>query len=173
MQSAHAALKQGAQQIVFVQHAPGAGALARTLFLENPKLRVAVVNVPMGHPASAGWVAAEAATNHGFVDAHYDDDGVRREPRLELIAPQSTADSNGLNSALSHWLLGWEGYRRGSAFIWSACPARGAIGQVRSSHGRRAASNLALHQASVAFRYFATDLTNGDAVRRSCESFYA
>src|SRR5262249_45521359 len=78
VQSAQTALKQGVQQIVFVQHASGAGALARTLFLENPKLRVAVVNVPLKHPASAGWVAVEAAANHGFVEAHYDKDGVRR-----------------------------------------------------------------------------------------------
>src|SRR5205823_7293105 len=100
-QSGQTALKQGVQQIVFAQHAPGAGALARTLFLENPQLRVAVVNVPMNHPSAAGWVADEAAANvnHGFVEAHYDNDGVRREPRLELIWPQSTADSNGLNAA--------------------------------------------------------------------------
>ena len=63
LQSAQAALKQGLAQVVFVQHGGGAGALARTLYLENPKIRVTVVNVPREHPDAAKWAAAEANAN--------------------------------------------------------------------------------------------------------------
>ena len=175
VQSAQAALKQGAQQIVFVQHAPGAGALARTLFLENPKLRVAVVNVPMDHPASAGWVAAEAAANHGFVEAHYDNDGVRREPRLELMWPQSTADSNGLNAGDVLLVTGGgKGIAAESAFHLarlSGCRLT-LLGRSDPATDAELARNLGrFTQAGVAFRYFAADLTNGDSVRRAFQSF--
>ena len=179
VQSAQAALKQGAQQIVFVQHAPGAGALARTLFLENPKLRVAVVNVPMDHPASASWVAAETAANinHGFVEAHYDNDGVRREPRLELMWPQSTADSNGLNAADVLLVTGGgKGIAAESAFHLarlSGCRLA-LLGRSDPAADAELASNLGrFTQAGVAFRYFAADLTNGDSVQRAFQSFQA
>ncbi|HEX3091208.1 MAG TPA: SDR family NAD(P)-dependent oxidoreductase, partial [Candidatus Angelobacter sp.] len=177
VQSAQAALKQGIQQIVFVQHASGVGALARTLFLENPKLRVAVVNVPMGHPASAGWVAGEAAANHGFVEAHYDNDGVRYEPRLELMWPQSTANSNGLNAADVLLVTGGgKGIAAESAFhLARVCGCRLALlGRSDPATDVELAGNLGrFTQAGVAFRYFPADITNGDSVQRAFQSLQA
>ncbi len=179
VQSAQTALKQGVQQIVFVQHASGAGALARTLFLENPKLRVVVVNVPMDHPASARWVADEAAASvsHGFVEAHYDDDGVRHEPRLELMWPQSTGDSNGLNAADILLVTGGgKGIAAESAFHLarlSGCRLA-LLGRSDPAADTELASNLGrFTQAGVVFRYFAADLTNGDSVRHALQSFQA
>jgi enediyne polyketide synthase len=177
VQSAQTALKQGLQQIAFVQHAPGAGALGRTLYLENPKIKVAVVNVPMNHPASASWVADEAAANvnHGFVEAHYDNDGVRREPRLELMWPQSTAGSGALNA--DDVLLvtgGGKGIAAESAFHLarhSGCRLV-LMGRSRPATDAQLANNLdRFTQAGIVFRYFAADLTNADSVRRAFQSF--
>lgn len=175
VQSAQAALKQGVQQIVFVQQASGAGALARTLFLENPKLRVAVVNVPINHPASAGWVAVEAAANHGFTEAHYDSDGVRYEPRLELMWPQSTADFDSLNADDVVLVTGGgKGIAAESAFHLarlSGCRLA-LMGRSDPATDAELASNLdRFAQAGVAFHYFPADLTNGDSVRRALQNF--
>jgi enediyne polyketide synthase len=175
VQSAQAALKQGVQQIVFVQHAPNAGALARTLFLENPKLRVAVVNVPMKHAASAGWVAAEAGANHGFVEAHYDDDGVRREPRLTLMWPQRTAGFDGLNAGDVLLVTGGgKGIAAESAFHLarlSGCRLA-LMGRSDPVTDAELASNLdRFAQAGVAFRYFSADLADGDSVRGAFQNF--
>lgn len=173
VRSAQAALKQGVQQIVFVQHAPGAGALARTLFLENPKLRVAVVNVPLNHPASAGWVAAEAAANHGFVEAHYDNDGIRREPRLELMWPQRTAGEGGLNAGDVLLVTGGgKGIAAESAFHMarlSGCRLA-LMGRSDPAQDAELANNLdRFAQAGVAFRYFSADLANGESVQRTLQ----
>ena len=176
IQSSQTALKQGVQQIVFVQQAPGAGALGRTLYLENPKLRVALVNVPMNHPDSAGWVAAEAAANvnHGFVEAHYDNDGVRREPRLELLLPQPAADFDAL-SADDVLLVtgGGKGIAAESAFHLarlSGCRLA-LMGRSDPAADKELASNLdRFTQAGVVFRYVAADLTDGDSVRRAFQS---
>jgi enediyne polyketide synthase len=177
VQSAQTALKQGVQQIVFVQHAPGAGALGRTLYLENPKLKIAVVNVPVNHPDSAGWVADEAAAsvNHGFVEAHYDNDGVRREPRLELMRPEPTVDFDAL-SADDVLLVtgGGKGIAAESAFHLarlSGCRLA-LMGRSDPAADKELASNLdRFTQAGAAFRYFAADLTNGDSVQRAFQSF--
>jgi enediyne polyketide synthase len=177
LQSTQTALQQGLQKIAFVQHAPGAGALGRTLYLENPKIKVAVVNVPMNHPASAGWVAREAAANHGFVEAHYDRDGVRREPHLELLWPQPTADFDALNA--DDVLLvtgGGKGIAAESAFHLvrlSGCRLA-LMGRSGPATDAELARNLdRFTQAGVVFRYLATDLTSVDSVRRACQSFQA
>jgi enediyne polyketide synthase len=177
VQSAQTALKQGVQQIVFVQHASGAGALARTLFLENPKIRVAVVNVPLKHPASASWVAAEAAANHGFVEAHYGKDGVRREPRLELMWPQRTAGFDGLNAGDVLLVTGGgKGIAAESAFHLarlSGCRLA-LIGRSDPAQDAELASNLdRFAQAGVVFRYFAADLTDRDSVSRALQNYQA
>ncbi len=96
LQSAQAAIEEKRSQVVFVQHSGGAGALARTLYLENPAIKVAVVNVPAEHPDAARWVAAEASANQGFVEAHYDQAGIRREPRLKLLSPEADVNTNAL-----------------------------------------------------------------------------
>ncbi|HET9363771.1 MAG TPA: acyltransferase domain-containing protein, partial [Candidatus Angelobacter sp.] len=96
LQSAQAAITQQMSQIVFVQHGGGAAALARTLYLENPNLKVTVVDAPVEHPDIEKWAAAEARANTGFVEAHYDNAGIRREPRLKLLWPENNAKDNSL-----------------------------------------------------------------------------
>jgi enediyne polyketide synthase len=124
-------------------------------------------------------VAAEAAANisHGFVEAHYDDDGVRREPRLTLMWPQSTADSNALNAGDVLLVTGGgKGIAAESAFHLarlSGCRLA-LLGRSDPAADAELANNLdRFTQAGVVFRYFAADLTNGDSVRRAFQSFQA
>jgi enediyne polyketide synthase len=177
VQSAQTALKQGLRQIIFVQHAPIAGALGRTLYLENPKLKVVVVNVPVNHPSSTRWVADEAAAhaNHCFVEAHYDNDGVRREQRLVLMWPQSTATCGALNTADVLLVTGGgKGIAAESAFHLarlSGCRLA-LMGRSDPATDRELTSNLErFTQAGIVFRYFAGDLTNRDSVRSAFQGF--
>src|SRR5204862_385540 len=72
----------------------GAAALARTLFLEHPEMKVTVVDVPLEHPKASEWVAAEANAASGLTEAHYDQAGVRRQPRLKLLWPDSSGNGS-------------------------------------------------------------------------------
>src|SRR5262249_9226577 len=84
------ALKQKIQQFVFAGR--GSGALARTLYLENPALTVVVVDVPPGHPKAAEWIAHEASSTSRIIEVQYNDAGVRQEPRLKLLWPDEGGD---------------------------------------------------------------------------------
>jgi enediyne polyketide synthase len=93
LQSAQTALKRGLQQVVFLQDGGGVSALARTLYLEHPNLKVAVVDAPREEPEAAKWAAAEARANRGFAEAFYDANATRREPRLQLFWPETTEEA--------------------------------------------------------------------------------
>src|SRR5262249_55986565 len=92
LHSAQTVLNRGAQRIVFLQAGGGASALARTLYLEHPNLKVTTVDAPRNHPEIARWAAAEAAANRGFTEAFYDAKGIRREPRLQLFWPEKAGN---------------------------------------------------------------------------------
>ncbi|MEV5573143.1 type I polyketide synthase [Spirillospora sp. NPDC052269] len=74
----------GGARLVLVQHDRGAAAMAKTLRLEDPRVKVSVVTVP--HDAAAvPWIVAEAAATTGFTEARYDAAGVRRVPTLRPL----------------------------------------------------------------------------------------
>ena len=84
----HAALENPSEgRFVLVQHGGGAAAIARTLHLEARALDVAVVDLPLDHPAAVDWILAEALAVSGFCEAHFDRAGTRREPELHLLPP--------------------------------------------------------------------------------------
>ncbi len=70
-------------RFVLVQHGWGGAAFARTLHLETPGLSTCILDVPVGQPEAVDWIVAEARSAAGFFEAHYDVNGVRREPRLK------------------------------------------------------------------------------------------
>jgi enediyne polyketide synthase len=85
LEAARAVIAPGGTAVfVLVQHGWGAGGFARTLHLETPGLTTCVVNVPPACPGAVDWIAAEAASATGYTEAHYDQAGRRREPRLNL-----------------------------------------------------------------------------------------
>ena len=75
--------KQKIDSVVFVQHGGGAGALARSLFLEHREMAVTVVDVPDFSSQTAELAAKEATAASGFTEASYDSNGIRREPQIE------------------------------------------------------------------------------------------
>ncbi len=169
LQSAQTAVRQGMLQIVFVQHGGGAAALARTLYLENPNLKVTVVDAPIQHPDAVKWAAAEASANTGFIEAHYDDAGIRREPRLKLLQPENDVAENSLGP--DDLLLvtgGGKGIAAESALHLaetSGCRLA-LLGRSDPSTDSELQSNLnRFKDAGITFTYFAADITDPSAVK--------
>ncbi len=171
LQSAQAAIKQGVPGVVFVQHGGGAGALARTLYLENPGLKVTVVDAPSQHPDVARWAAAEAGANTGFVEANYDNAGIRREPRLKLLWPKNDGIENALGP--DDLLLvtgGGKGIAAESAFhLARATGCRLALlGRSNPSTDSELQQNLSrMTSDGIACTYFAADITNPAATKKA------
>jgi enediyne polyketide synthase len=173
LQSAQSALKAKRSQMIFVQHGDGAGALARTLYLENPATKVAVVNVPPEYPDTAKWVAAEARANQGFVEACYDEAGIRREPRLKLLWPQAGTSESALNG--NDVLLvtgGGKGIAAESALHLaklSGCRLA-LLGRSDSASDDELKQNLRrITESGVRFVYFAADVTDRNAVENAVQ----
>lgn len=169
LQSAQTAIRRGVPQMVFVQHGGGAGALARTLYLENPGLKVTVVNTPCQNHEAARWAAAEAGANTGFIEAHYDDLGIRREPRLKLLWPENDSTGNALGA--DDLLLvtgGGKGIAAESAFHLahtSGCRLA-LLGRSDPSTDNELQQNLnRMTDAGITCVYFASDITNASAVK--------
>ena len=74
----------GERRFVLVQYGWGGAGFARTLHLETPGLITCVVNLPANHAGAAKWIVGEALAAGGHVEAHYDGEGRRWEPRLKL-----------------------------------------------------------------------------------------
>jgi enediyne polyketide synthase len=91
LDGAKAALASAAgTRFVLVQHGRGAAALAKTLRLEAPHLRVSIVNLPWPGESRTTTVAvdrvvAEVTATTSYSEIHYDAAGVRRVPRLRVL----------------------------------------------------------------------------------------
>ncbi len=173
LQSAQAAIDEKRSQVVFVQYRGGAGALARTLYLENPAIKVAVVNIPVEHLDAARWVAAEASANQGFVEAHYDPAGIRREPRLKLLSPKNDVNTNALRP--DDVLLvtgGGKGIAAESALQLarhSGCRLA-LLGRSDPASDNELKQNLLrIAESAVRFSYFAVDVTDRNAVESAVQ----
>jgi enediyne polyketide synthase len=169
LQSAQTAMRQGIPQIVFVQDRGGSGALASTLYLENLNLKVTVVDAPVQHPDLAKWAAAEAGANTGFIEAHYDDAGIRREPRLKLLRPENDVAGNSLGP--DDLLLvtgGGKGIAAESALHLariSGCRLA-LVGRSDPSADNELQNNLnRIKDAGITCAYFAADITDPSAVK--------
>ena len=158
------------KQLLLVEHGGGAAGFARTLHLEHPELTVCVVDVPVGHAAAAEWIAAEAAAARGYVEAHYDAQGIRREPRLRLLdeAENSATLPLGPDDLL---LVTGGGKGIGAECALALARASGArlalAGRSRPENDAELAANLRrFADHGVKFRYDAVDVTDAGAVRR-------
>ncbi len=156
---------------VLVQQGAGAAAVARTLHLEQPAIRVRVVNLPFDHPEAAAWVVAEAmAGKGGYCEAHYDDQGRRREPVLRLLSLSEAGKGSSLPLGSDDVLL-VTGGAKGITAECALALAREAgarlalIGRSDPETDPELAANLARFRAAgVQFRYFVADITQPDAV---------
>ncbi len=85
LQGARAALTASAgDRFVLVQHGLGASGLARTLRLEDPRIRTTVVHLPATLDV-ADRVLAEVAATDTYHEVHYDVTGARRQQVLRAL----------------------------------------------------------------------------------------
>lgn len=156
-------------RLVVVQEAPGGAAFARTLYLEEPRLRVAVVTVPGGLEASVEWVMAEALSGEGYSEARYDGRGVRYQPRLRLLERLSEGGPMPLNGA--DLLLITGGGKGIAAECGLALARRTGVrlllcGRSRPEADAELAANLERFTAAgVQWRYVVADVTDAAAVQ--------
>ncbi|HEY0736840.1 MAG TPA: SDR family oxidoreductase, partial [Herpetosiphonaceae bacterium] len=153
---------------VVVQHGGGGAPLARTLHLESPALDTCVVDVPLDHPEATAWIVGEALAAHGYVEAHYDVEGTRREPLLRLLPLASEAADLPLDPSDVLLVTG------GGKGITAECALTLAqetgaklvlLGRSLPENDRELAENLERMQASqLQVRYQAVDISDAAAV---------
>jgi len=162
-------LRQKVQQIVFV--GAGAAALARSLYLEHPNVKVTVVDAPADHPQAAEWIAGEANAASRFTEVHYDHAGIRREPRLKLLWPEQ--NDSAVQLGPSDVLL-VTGGGKGIAAECALELARASqcclalLGRSLPERDPELKTNLDRFTASgIRFRYFPADVTDAAATREA------
>lgn len=162
--------RREAHRFVIVQHGGSAGGFARTLHLEAPEVTACVVDIPLEHPEGPRWVMAEATTASGFVEAHYDISGRRREPTLRLLHFDAHTGSVADTLSPADVVL-VTGGGKGIAAECALALARetGArlllMGRSRPADDRELAINLdRISKAGVEFRYSAADVIDREAV---------
>ncbi|MDX6741611.1 type I polyketide synthase [Actinocorallia sp. A-T 12471] len=171
LDGAKAALGAGqGSRYVLVQPGAGASALARTLRLEAPDLRVTVVHTPDG-PDAPARVVAETAATRGFSEADYGVDGVRRSPTLRALPPAQKERVMPLDRGDTLLVTG------GGKGITAECALAVALetGAGLAILGRSApeddgelAANLArMADQGVPVHYARADVTDGAAVARA------
>jgi enediyne polyketide synthase len=166
--AARAALAcQAPAQFLLVQQGGGGAAFARTLHLEAPGLTTCVVDLPLDHPRAAEWIAAEAHAAAGYCEAHYDAEGRRYEPALELLEPEDQTSAE-LGSAD---VLLVTGGGKGIAAECALALARGRgvrlalLGRSDPALDGALAANLErMRAAGAQLRYVAADVTNPAAM---------
>src|SRR5439155_21271290 len=91
LKGAKAALEEPPDgRFVLIQHGGGAASFARTLYLERG-ITTCVVDVPPNEPRAVQWAVAEILSAKGYVEAEYDQAGLRWEPRLRLLSVNAGA----------------------------------------------------------------------------------
>lgn len=162
---------ESVSRFVLVQHGGGAASFARSLYLEMPGVETCVVDVPINHPSSVDWVIKEAECLTGFAEAHYDDDGCRREPFLSLL------DQNGEEQEIlldeKDLLLvsgGGKGIVAECALALAKQTKAGLVLIGRSSPDENAEleSNLRrMKEHGIRFAYLVADVTDKEALSRA------
>ncbi len=173
LRSVQSCVKQKVQEVVFVQHGGGAGALARSLFLEHREMTVTVVDVPEASSETAALVVSEARAASGFTEAVYDANAIRHEPRLKVLWPERNDTAKALGA---HDLLLVSGGGKGITAECALTLARSSgcrLALLGRSHPERDAelqSNLQrFRNAKVVFEYFHVDLTDHKAASETIQ----
>jgi enediyne polyketide synthase len=161
--------KDGAAKFVLVQQGGSAAAFARTLHLEAPHVTTCIVDLPPAHRQSAAWVIAEALAAEGYVEAHYDTEGQRREPVMRSLSMMN--DDSGVPLSASDVLVvtgGGKGITAECALdLAKETGARLAlIGLAQPEADAILSSNLErMRAAGLDVRYISVDVTDAAAVR--------
>src|SRR5579864_6208700 len=173
LRSAQSCVKDEVEEFFFVQQGGGAGALARSLFLEHREMDVTVADVPEASLETAELIASEAIAASGFTEAVYDANGIRHEPRLNVLWPErnDTAKVLGVDD-----LLLVSGGGKGITAECALVLARSLgcrlalLGRSHPEHDAELQSNLQrFRNANVKFEYFPADVTDETAVLQAIE----
>lgn len=164
---------QERDRFVLVQHDNSGGAVARTLHLEMPRVTTCVVNVPINYPQAAAWVVAEAGAAVGYVEAHYDVTGTRREPVLRVLPHRQQRVDIPLNPQDVLLVTG------GGKGITAECAIALAketgvqlvlIGRSHPDTDTELATNLErMTVGGITFQYISIDLTDAAAVQAAIQ----
>ena len=156
-------------RFVLVQRGMTTAAFARTLHLEAPRVTTCVVTVPESDLRAAGWVVAEALAAQGYVEAHYDSDGLRHEP---VVRPLPFFDRSASLPLSAADVLVVTGGGKGITAECALALAResGArlvlIGRTQPETDEELSSNLKrLTAARIDFKYISADVTDEIQVR--------
>lgn len=172
LESARAVMSEDSpNRYILVQHGGGAASFARSLFLEMPDVETCVVDVPLNHPSAVDWVLQEADCAEGFVEAHYDEDGCRTEPRLVLFDGEAKIESVPVDS---NDVLLISGGGKGIVAECAIALAKrtGAklalLGRSDPDEDSELAGNLSrMRDKGISFDYLTVDITDKDAVNRA------
>lgn len=158
-------------KFILVQHGRGARGFAQTLHLESPDVTTCVIDLPWDHPQAADWIGQEVQAAEGFVEVHYDAQGVRREPRLALLAlagaggelplgPDDVLLVTGGGKGIAAECALALGRQSGARLILLGRSNPAGDAELAANLERMAAAGLRCH-------YCAADVTDAEAVRRA------
>ncbi|MGQ5260842.1 SDR family NAD(P)-dependent oxidoreductase [Micromonospora sp. ZYX-F-536] len=157
-------------RFVLVGNGRGAAAIARTLRLEAPHLRVTIVHLP-ADAAAVERVVAEVASTVSFTEVVYGSDGVRRVPTMRAMPVRADRWESPLGAEDVLLVTG------GGKGITAECALTIAVdskarlallGRSDPSEDQELAANLdRIRLAGVTVRYARADVTDADSVRRA------
>lgn len=160
----------GSRYFVLIQQGNVGGGFARTLHLESPGLTTCVLNMPVC-AQSIDWAIQEIRVAKGYHEVHYNSQGQRLVPALELWEPRDTTEALPLNA---EDLLLVSGGGKGIAAECAAALAlsTGArlalLGRSSPEQDAELTANLArLHDKGIRFRYLIADVSNQAAVHKA------
>lgn len=168
------------RRFVVVQSGGGGAAFARSLHLEFDGLPTVVVDLPFEHPRAVEWVETEIAAVREFSEAHYDNQGTRRVPLIELVeeAEQEHAPERAAERALgADDLLLVSGGAKGIGYECalglaedSGC-ALTLLGRSQPAGDEELAANLEhLRERGVRHLYLSADVNDPEAVLQAVRS---
>ncbi len=173
LRSIQQCVEQKVDSVVFIQPGGGAGALARSLFLEHREIAVTVVNVPDFSSQTAELAAKEAMAASGFTEASYDSDGARHEPKLKVLWPEPSEADSALGA---DDLLLVSGGGKGITAECALTLARSSgcrlalLGRSHPERDEELRKNLQrFRNASVEFEYFPVDVSEEKATVETIE----
>lgn len=153
-------------RLVLVQRGRGGAGIARTARLEDPQLRVTVVDTPFSAQA-AQWIVADVAATTGYREVYYGGEGDRRVPVLRPYHPQPATEPLTSQDVL---LVTGGGKGITAECALALATDSGAklaiLGRSDPQADPELAANLArMTAAGITSRYVAADVTDPAAVQ--------
>lgn len=163
-------------RFVLVGEGRGGAAIARTLRLEAPHLRVTIVDLPTD-AAAVDRVVDEVAATVSFSEVRYDADGTRGVPTLRAM-PVRAAQSSAPLGAKDVLLVtgGGKGITAecALAIAQDTGAALALLGRSDPAQDEELAANLArIQRTGARVRYARADVTDADSVRRAVSELTA